>query len=178
MTGREGQGRGRTLSAEHRRSISLAYGSPVERFEANVERIPFGGCWVWMASVNTQGYGQFHYKGVPTAAHRFSYRWHRHEIPAGMCILHQCDNPSCVNPDHLFLGTRADNNADRKRKGRNSPRAGVLNPMSRFKQADIKRIRNTYPLTPRGLERASTRYGVHVEVIRNILKRITYKGVE
>ena len=76
-------------------------------------------CWPWLASLHTGGYGMI---GGPKQsvlhAHRVSWEIHNGAIPAGMSVLHRCDTPSCTNPNHLFLGTSADNMADMNRKGR------------------------------------------------------------
>lgn len=74
------------------------------------------GCWFWTGGL-TKGYGQ---TNVPkhTYAHRFSWQIHKGPIPAGQCVLHHCDTPRCVRPDHLFLGTDGDNTRDRIKKGR------------------------------------------------------------
>lgn len=76
-------------------------------------------CWWWLAGKDKDGYGRIKVRGKTFQAHRFSWCIHNKKIPDGMSVLHQCDNSSCVNPEHLFLGTALDNNRDRDSKGRN-----------------------------------------------------------
>jgi hypothetical protein len=73
-------------------------------------------CWEWSASRFNAGYGQCGHK----LAHRVSYEYFIGQIPSGICVLHKCDNPPCVNPKHLFLGTRKDNTHDMINKGRDT----------------------------------------------------------
>lgn len=77
-------------------------------------------CWVWRGHVK---HARFRFRGTSDYAHRFSWRLHRGPVPDGLFVLHHCDNPPCVNPDHLFLGTQSDNMRDRDRKGRGRCRA-------------------------------------------------------
>jgi hypothetical protein len=80
------------------------------------------GCWLWTGTINKAGYGQITpRKGHKALAHRLSWMMLRGDIPPGMCVLHHCDNPPCVNPEHLFIGTAKDNMQDMYRKGRARP---------------------------------------------------------
>ena len=75
-------------------------------------------CWVWTGSLFESGYGRFSRSNKKLRAHRVSYEIYKGAIPDGMHVLHECDNPPCVNPNHLFLGTHLDNMKDMERKGR------------------------------------------------------------
>ncbi len=88
-----------------------------ERLWAKVEKTD--QCWVWLGSVRSWGYGQINVGQNRTVhAHRLAYELCVGPIPEGLCVLHKCDVPRCVRPDHLFLGTRVDNQKDMARKGR------------------------------------------------------------
>jgi hypothetical protein len=102
----------------------------IERFHCKYKIDPQTRCWMWLDSLIVSGYGLF-YEGKlgnppykQWLAHRFSWALHYGPIPLGMCACHRCDTPACVNPEHLFLGTVGDNNADRHAKGRSSHAMG------------------------------------------------------
>lgn len=78
-------------------------------------------CWIWMRSRQPSGYGSIRWRGESTHAHRVSWELHKGLIPAGLHVLHKCDDRACVNPAHLFLGTHVDNMRDMARKGRAVP---------------------------------------------------------
>lgn len=93
----------------------------LEQLKKNYESkvVKKDGCWDWNGVKDKDGYGQvpsgYHKQGK---AHRISWMLHKGEIPEGLIICHHCDNPKCTNPDHLFLGEKKDNNADKEKKGR------------------------------------------------------------
>lgn len=92
----------------------------IERFWSKVRKTD--GCWEWQACLNEKGYGIFGTGGKKIdRAHRISYRLLVGPVPNGMFICHHCDNPACVRPDHLFVGTNRDNVDDMLSKSRNSP---------------------------------------------------------
>lgn len=92
----------------------------ISRFEQKFDKTE--GCWTWKASKAGQGYGQIKLpkQRRQAYAHRVAYEIYKGPIPAGQYVCHACDNPECVNPDHLFLGSSHDNHADMKEKGRHT----------------------------------------------------------
>lgn len=93
-----------------------------DRFHDKISYEPNSGCWLWTGATNKLGYGLIglgHRSDGIAKAHRVSYSLHKGEISSGLCVLHKCDNPYCVNPEHLFLGTLSDNMKDCVKKKRN-----------------------------------------------------------
>ena len=86
-----------------------------ERFWSSIQKTDT--CWVWISCKNDKGYGLFYANGFQWKAHRWSYKYLVGEILNDLNVLHKCDNPPCVNPSHLFLGTQLDNIIDRTTKG-------------------------------------------------------------
>lgn len=103
-----------------------------ERFLNKIQKVD-SGCWEWSAALNTLGYGAIvDAIGTTKAAHRISYQIYIGDIPARMCVCHKCDNPKCVSPFHLFLGTHSDNMRDRSAKGRyKGPYDQAIHPSTR-----------------------------------------------
>lgn len=117
--------------------------NPVERFWEKVERCGYG-CWVWHGSCDTNGYGQLNVRSNGARAriirvHRYSWEINRGPIPDGLHVLHRCDNPPCVNPDHLFLGTARANADDRVAKGRSA--RGTSHGNAKLTPAEVRAAR-------------------------------------
>lgn len=115
--------------------------SRIERFTEKV-RFAENGCWIWTGSVDADGYGKG--PGDNVRAHRFSYEHHKGHIPKGMFVCHSCDTPSCVNPEHLWIGTSADNTADSTNKGRRA--RGEKSGVSKGSDTLVKIVKQNYAL--------------------------------
>ena len=117
--------------------------TPEERIAAFWSKVDKSGgpdaCWNWTGSFYPSGYGAVRWNGHTHLSHRLAYALSYGAIPQGMCVCHRCDNPPCCNPTHLWIGTKADNNADKMKKGRMVVARGSQNGQ------------NTHPeRTPRG----------------------------
>jgi hypothetical protein len=117
-------------------------------------------CWLWIGGLNSDGYGSVRL-GSPTNAHVISWRLTNGEIPKGRHILHKCDVPNCVNPEHLFLGNHADNMRDKTLKDR------AAKKLSREQVASIRSLCDS------GLTQTAVaaRYGIHQTEVSRIVKR-------
>lgn len=150
----------------------------VKRFWEQVEKSD--GCWVWTGcKINKEGYGGQRIRGVLYPTHRLSWILRNGPIPQGLQVLHHCDNPPCVNPDHLFIGTIGDNMKDKAAKGRavNTPQVGVVHWKARLTELDVKHIRELRTTTDMTMRDIGEAYGITKEHVFNILKRIAWKHV-
>jgi DNA-binding XRE family transcriptional regulator len=143
---------------------------PHERVEAMLNRSipePNSGCWIWMGEVKTSGYGECWATGWREDAHRSAYRlFVCDEIPAGKVVRHKCDTKLCINPDHLVLGTQADNIADKVRRNRQAK--GVSHGSAKLTDDDVRMIRVRTDLSQRKLARI---LGVCQPVVGQIRRR-------
>ena len=162
----------------------------IASFWEKVDRQTQGDCWRWKAFRNPMGYGMFGVKRDVRLAHRIAYELTYGEIPEGMCVLHRCDNPSCVNPSHLYLGTRTDNNRDKLLRGRvyrpvgdkNPSRShpetqvrGEASPNAKLTTESVKQIRIMYATGKYRLVDIASQFGVSFSTIGRIVKRETWK---
>src|ERR1039457_5628606 len=110
----------------------------IERFWEKVQKSE--SCWLWTASTFWDGYGQIGLDGKKMRAHRLSYEINIGEIPEGLLVCHSCDNPRCVRPEHLFLGSQADNAQDMILKERSC--RGTKNSQAKLSKEDVVKIRD------------------------------------
>jgi len=147
-----------------------------KRAQVNTET----GCWEW-AGWKVLGYGRIQCgKKTSVLAHRIAWMLFCGEIPTGQCVLHRCDNPACVNPAHLFLGTKGDNNKDRSAKGRTyrgtPKRVRVTPEIVREIRWECARTRQQFEVWPIWT-RFGAKYGLSGTAIRQIALRITWRHV-
>ena len=153
-----------------------------KRFWSKVQKTE--GCWLWTASLDRRGYGQFRLDGRIQKAHRVSWQLANGPIAAwsdpktSPLVLHSCDNPRCVNPAHLSTGTNADNTADRDSKGRalyNRPPRGERHGNSRLTETQVREIRSLRG-EAKGIDIA-TRFGITPQAVCLIQQRKAWRHV-
>lgn len=153
-----------------------------ERIKLNVIVRPLTGCWEWKG-YKVRGYGRT-IIGSRTdgtrktiAAHRLSYETFVGPIPDGMEVCHKCDNPCCVNPEHLFVGTRQDNIDDREAKGRNHPPQGSNNGRAKLTESDVLSARFERLKKKTSYQKLAEKYGVSKRAMQNAINGKTWKCV-
>jgi len=132
------------------------------------------GCWNWTSNIQSKGYGTLTWQRKMTYAHRLSYEIHYGPIPSGAFVCHTCDNPSCVNPEHLFIGSPKDNSSDMVAKNRQCK--GSAFPQSKLTTRDIKEMRrlrnNGYTY-----QRLADRYKISKSHARHCVNKRYWKHV-
>lgn len=146
--------------------------SASERFWANVKKTD-GGCWLWAGGLaRGTGYGSFWVSGENQGTHRFSWEFHHGPIPAGLCVCHKCDVRLCVNPDHLFLGTKADNTRDMLQKQRGI--SGERHPLSKLTAEQVAVIRQRWA-NGEHQNHLAQEFGVSASMVFSIVHRHRWK---
>ena len=148
----------------------MAIAGKIERFWNKVEKTD--SCWNWQGmrmkhKNGTMWYGQIGFNKQQYLTHRFSWIIHNGPIPNGLFVCHKCDNPVCVNPDHLFLGTPQDNNADRVAKGRQGDQKGIKQSCVKLTEAQVLWIRANSHISSKSL---ADQFGVHPTTVNDIKK--------
>ena len=160
----------------HNAKIELSE-KDIERFWKYVNKKSEDECWTWnVFKRNTQRYGAFSIKNKTYRSHRVSWFIHNGEIPEGLCVCHTCDNRSCVNPNHLFLGTYQDNARDRDKKERGAD--GEKNGKHKLTEKQVSEIREKYVPRKCTLKMLAEEYGVNYTAIRAIVKYVSWKHIK
>lgn len=150
--------------------------SLADRFWEKVQKTD--SCWIWTGAHMSNGYGSIGScaKGRRLLAHRVSWELHNGPIPDGLCALHRCDNRTCVNPNHLFLGTYKDNALDMHAKGRDNHCKGETAPSTFLTNADVLAIRAEFAQGQRIADIARNR-GLKYYHVSNIVHRKTWRHI-
>lgn len=142
------------------------------RFEAR-RSVEADGCWHWHGGRERSGYGRFYIGDHTVQAHRASWMLHRGPIPAGLLVCHHCDVRECVNPDHLFLGTDADNASDRSTKLRTFASYAPRGAVRKLTSDDVRRIRTS----PESCGKIARDLHVHPNTISKVRRGVAWKHV-
>lgn len=143
-----------------------------KRFHEKYE-ISENGCWLWNSRDSRSRACSFWFRKVRMTAYRASYLMHKGEIPKGMVVRHKCDDPACVNPEHLELGTQIDNCADKVLRGRCNAKAGSAHSNTSLTEKDVLDMR----ASSESRKALAIRYGLHYMTVTDIIKRRTWTHI-
>jgi hypothetical protein len=149
------------------------YLSLEERFWGRVQKADGDACWTWAGSHTGTGYGKLRAHGRIELAHRVAWELTKGASAGDLCVCHRCDNPGCVRPDHMFLGTHADNMKDAVAKGRKNESRGVDHYATALDEAAIRAIR----ASSESSRVIGPRFGVAASTVRSIRNRKSWQHV-
>lgn len=132
-------------------------------------------CWEWLGSKQGVGYGTYVFCGASLKAHRVSWELNRGPIPKCMQVCHKCDNPGCVNPNHLFIGSHADNMRDKIEKQRANCLKGENHPLAKLNKSKVVHIRREYEKGGVTQTELAERYNINFRSIHNIVNQKSWK---
>lgn len=133
--------------------------------------------WMWNGNLDSHGYGQLKIGGKTLLAHRVSYQIHNGEIPEGLHVLHDCDIRNCVNPEHLHLGTNADNVRERMERGKSTAHRGEEHGRAKLTAKQVQDIRARFNNGETQLS-LGREYGVNQTHISRIVNKVEWRHVE
>jgi len=144
--------------------------------KTKAKTVRHGECELWQGTTSPFGYGVVRYQGKRMRLHRLIYTLIKGEIPEGMVVMHQCDTPACINPNHLHLGTATANTQDMHMKGRAPNHKGRNNGMAKLTDDQVLaiRARHQYYSRTNGASAISRDYGVSSVSIDGIVRRLTW----
>ena len=149
----------------------------VERFLKKIEIT--NTCWFWIGAKDSSGYGSFVLNNKQIGAHRAAYQLWNDEIPTYLCILHTCDTGDCVNPDHLWLGTKSDNAKDMVRKNRmyHPANKGIAHGSSKLTYANVIEMRNLYSSGQYSQRKLAERFNISYRQVKRIVDREQWRHI-
>ena len=158
--------------------LGMVKSDPLPRFEAKYIPEPNSGCWLWIGAIHDHRspqlpYGSFRFFGKPSYAHRVAWHLYRGEIPSGAHVLHKCDQPMCVNPQHLRLGDHLQNMKEMTDKKRYKVFLGERHANSKLKESQVLEIRRS----ELSLAELARDYGVTVQAVFAVKHRQTWKHI-
>jgi len=146
-----------------------------KRFFSKTHRNDETGCIEWTAAKNARGYGKFSVNGGWVMAHRFAFEIENEKIPAGKFVLHHCDNPSCVNVEHLYAGSTKNNAMDREARNRGNHAYGTGHGRNKLLESQVFEIRDAFDTGKYSFRKLGRIYGTDGKSIADIVDRKNWK---
>lgn len=150
-------------------------GTKQPNFWSLVEKKSQDECWLWLGKLNQWGYGRIRHGGIQAMAHRVAYQLQTEKSIDGLIAMHICDNPACCNPNHIALGTHADNQKDKFNKNRQAK--GEINGQSILTEEQVIEARKLYVETKTTYKKLAEKFGVSRDTMQKAIRKIYWKHV-